>query len=129
MSKFIYSTLANDNRYTGWKTGGADLPSVEVEVIVKGGANVMDPRRDETRGGQVTEISDEEFDAIKDSEVFQRHVKNGFVIVSDTKGDPDKVSTDMTGRDNSAPVEEGDFPSVDEINDKGIVAVKPKNRK
>lgn len=110
MSKFVYSTLANDNRYTGYTKGGADLPRVEYSILVKGGAGVAGKwNRLETPVGAVTEVTDEEAEALASNVIFNRHQQNGFVVLSDRKVAVEEVAADMTGRDESAPLVEADF--------------------
>lgn len=105
MSKklFIFSTLASDVAYTNHAQGGADLPIELPPVLVKGGAGVMNDRIVTPRG-VATEVTEEQVEYLRANPVFLLHEKNGFVMVSDTYGDPDSVAADMTGRDNSAPV-------------------------
>lgn len=108
MTVYIYSTLANDNKYTVYTKGGADLPSVEKQIHIKGGAGVADKRGD-TKYGMLTEITEEEYKALQTVHSFQRHVENGFIYASETKVDPEAAAADMTGRDESAPLVDQDF--------------------
>lgn len=107
---FIYSTLSNDNAYTLYKppVGEGGLPIPTGSVLVKGGAGVANDRVITPRG-IVTEVTDEEFDLLKQCVVFQRHVKNGYIKVDASKTDPEDVAADMTGRDVSAPLVPQDF--------------------
>lgn len=110
---FVYSTLANDNKYTGYTKGGADLPRTTYEILIKGGTGVAGKwTRLETPQGVVTEVTEEEAAALADNVVFKRHQQNGFIFVSDKKADPENVAADMTGRDNSAPLVEADFENA-----------------
>lgn len=115
MSKklFVFSTLASDVAYTNHAQGGADLPIDLPPVRVKGGAGVMNDRIVTPRG-IVTEVTEEEVEYLRANQVFQLHEKNGFVMVSDSYGDPDSVAADMTGRDNSAPVVPQDLKDEDQ---------------
>lgn len=114
---YVYSTLANDNVYTGYTEGGADLPRKTYEILVKGGTgvagkwtNLMTPR------GVVTEITDEEAEALKSNVIFNRHKDNGFVTLDSKYTEPEKVAADMEGRDASAPLVDEDFGKKDERN-------------
>ena len=110
MSKYIFSTLANDNEYTGYEKGGGDLPRVSRKVLIKGGAGVAGrDQRMLTPRGVVTEVTDDEYAFLKTNTVFERHVKNGFIKVEDRAADPEKIAADMTGRDASAPLVDADF--------------------
>lgn len=110
---YVYSTLANDNQYVVWKEQ-PDLPRVEHPILIKGGANVADKRGD-TKPGAVTKITSDDLDALQGNEVFQRHVKNGFLFVTTDapKQDPEAVAGDMEARDNSAPLVPQDFTEGD----------------
>lgn len=108
MSKFIFSTLANDNQYTGYVAGGGDMPRVAWAVLVKGGAGVANARIVTPRG-VMTEVTDEEFKLLQTNVVFGRHFENGFIHVEDRAADPEKIAADMTGRDTSAPLVDADF--------------------
>ena len=105
MSKklYVFSTLASDVAYTNHAQGGGDLPIDLPPVVIKGGAGVANERIVTPRG-VATEVTEEQVEYLRANQVFQLHEKNGFVMVSETNGDPDKVAADMTGRDISAPV-------------------------
>lgn len=105
MSKklYVFSTLASDVAYTNHAQGGGDLPIDLPPVVIKGGAGIANERIVTPRG-VATEVTEEQVEYLRANQVFQLHEKNGFVMVSETNGDPDKVAADMTGRDISAPV-------------------------
>ena len=105
MSKklYVFSTLASDVAYTNHAQGGGDLPIDLPPVVIKGGAGVANERIVTPRG-VATEVTEEQVEYLRQNEIFKLHEKNGFVMVSDTYGDPDTVAADMTGRDNSAPI-------------------------
>lgn len=108
MTNYVYSTLANDNRYAVYVKGGADLPRVARTILVKGGAGVADSRLVTPRG-VVTTVTDDELESLLDSKVFNRHLERGFVTVSTAKEDPEAVAADMASRDASAPVVPEDY--------------------
>lgn len=108
MTNYVYSTLANDNRFAVYVQGGADLPRIERTILIKGGAGVADSRLVTPRG-VVTTVTDDEVAALLDSPVFKRHLDRGFITVSDAKEDPESVAADMTSRDASAPVVPEDY--------------------
>lgn len=89
---YIYSTLTSSVNY-----------STEVgDVLIHGGANVPDQHL-LTPYGKVTEVTDEQYEALKKSHVFQTHVENGFVMADANKVEPEKAAADLTGRDLAAP--------------------------
>lgn len=105
MSKklYVFSTLASDVAYTNHAAGGGDMPIDLPPVTIKGGAGIANERIVTPRG-VATEVTEGQVEYLRANQVFQLHEKNGFVMVSETYGDPDQVAVDMTGRDNSAPV-------------------------
>lgn len=100
---YVFSTLASDVAYTNHVPGGADLPIELPPVLIKGGAGVANDRLITPRG-VATPVTEEQVEYLRANPVFQLHEENGFITVSDTNLDPDKVAADMTGRDNSAPI-------------------------
>lgn len=112
MSKalYVYSTLAADVAYTRYAKGGADMPIVEEQILIKGGAGVANDRF-VTPLGVATRVTQEQADFLNQDFVFSIHKKNGFVQISETEVDGDKAAADMTGRDHSAPVVAHDLPA------------------
>lgn len=100
---YVYSTLSSDVDYTNHQPGGGDMPIELPPVRIKGGAGVANDRLVTPRG-VVTSVTEAEVEYLRANEVFKMHEKNGFVVISDYKDDPDNVAADMTGRDVSAPV-------------------------
>lgn len=115
---YIYSTLSADVVYT----------TLAGDITIHGGANVPDQHM-LTPYGKVTKISEDEYAALKDHEVFKTHVDNGFIRADKNKEDAEKVASDMTGRDASAPdtaesLMAGD-PDIEDVKD-GVVRRKAK---
>jgi hypothetical protein len=106
---YVYSTLASDVLYQNHAPGGADLPIVVSEVLVKGGAGVANDRLITPRG-VATEVTEQQAEALRANPVFVMHEKNGFVQISDSRVDADIAAADMTGRDSSAPIVPEDLP-------------------
>ncbi len=84
--KYIYSSLTCDQQYACYAPKNEQTkeraPVIRHVIGVKGGANVkkgMDNRPNRA----VTALKDASFDLIKDHPVFIRHVKRGFIHVSD----------------------------------------------
>lgn len=115
---YIYSTLSADVVYT----------TLAGDILIHGGANIPDKHL-LTPYGKVTKVTDEQYEALKKVEVFKTHVENGFIRADKNKEDAEKVASDMTGRDESAPDTEeslmaGD-PDVEEVKD-GVIKRKQK---
>lgn len=106
---YVYSTLASDVLYQNHAPGGADLPVVTSEVLVKGGAGVANDRLITPRG-VATEITEQQAEALRANPVFAMHEQNGFVQISESRVDADEAAADMTGRDHSAPIVPNDLP-------------------
>lgn len=116
---YIYSTLSSDQIYT-----------TEVgDVMIKGGANIPDKHL-LTPLGKVTSVTEAQYAALDKHYLFKLHEANGFIRADKNKEDAEKVASDMTGRDDSAPDTaeslslSGDVESVD--TDKGVVRLKGK---
>lgn len=89
---YVYSTLSAPVAYL--VDGG--------EIEIAGGANVAGKHL-ETPRGVVTKLTAEQFAQLEQNHVYQQHKSNGFLLSDTAKEDADKVASDMTGRDLSAP--------------------------
>lgn len=116
MSKkhYVFSTLAAAVSYTGYaKQENDNVPQVQMAVVVNGGTGVANKRTLITPRGVVTEVTEDEAKFLAAHPVFQIHLKNGFVQISDKNADGDEAAADMTGRDESAPLVDEDFSDTD----------------
>ena len=100
---YIYSTLTGDQLYTNYKQSPNGVAIPTAEILICGGANLM-TKALVTPRGTVTEITAEDLAELRKNEVFNLHVENGFIQISESKADADIVAADMTGRDKSAPI-------------------------
>lgn len=101
---YIFSTLSTNQLYTKYlKSEANELARVDRTVLVKGGANVAD-KHFVTPRGVVTEVSDEDYALLKDNDLFNTHVKNGYITVEEKNVNVDKVVSNMTSADESAPL-------------------------
>lgn len=110
---YVYSTLTADTKYTGYKSGGGDLPVIAWQVLIAGGANVA-RKNLTTPYGLATKVSEDELKLLMNDSLFNLHKDNGFIRVSEADEDADKVAADMTGRDESAPLVPQDFDPEDD---------------
>lgn len=110
-----YSTMSTDVAYTFYSdTKVNDLPEVLKTIVVAGGANVA-KKNLETPRGVITSLSDEDAELLSTHPVFQRHQKNGFVVLDKSRRDPEKVSAaQMEAADKSAPLTDADFSGDDD---------------
>ena len=104
----VFSKMAASVRYVDWIKGGADLPSQGKSVFIKGGTGVA-TKHLITPLGIHTEVTSEEAEILKRNHVFQLHLKNGAVLIQESKADPEKVIADMGPDDPSAPLTPADF--------------------
>ena len=102
---YIHSTASQDMNYPIY-AGGTDRPQKVKEIIIKGRANVVDPRTLITPTGAVTEISDADLELLKKSAAFQRHVARGFMRVMN---ESELNTKDMQKRDNSAQLQDSEY--------------------
>lgn len=107
---YVYSTLSNDQMYTSYQVDpkGQKLPQAIGQIFIAGKANIT-TKNFVTPKGMVTEVTPEQLAELKGNELFNLHMKNGFIKVSERKGDTDEVAADMVGRDQSAPLVAEDF--------------------
>ena len=109
---YVFSTLANDQLYTNWLSGGNDLPQKGHSVLIKGGTGVANDRLI-TPLGVSTEISEYDLEELQKNPSFKDHEKNGFVVVKAKKAEAEKVAADMNLKDESAPLTDADYASDD----------------
>jgi hypothetical protein len=107
-SVHVFSTLANDQRYTNYVSNPEGAPIVTGEVLIKGGAGIANDRFI-TPLGVHTEISEEQLGELEKNPVFIRHKRDGFVTVQQRRADPEKVATDMNAKDKSRPLTPADY--------------------
>lgn len=105
---YVFSTLSTDVAYTIYGEAVNDMPTIERQIVINGGANVA-TKNLITPKGVMTTIEDADLELLRAHPVFIMHEKNGFVTVEDKAHDPEKVATNMEARDESAPLTDGDF--------------------
>ena len=109
---YVFSTLANDQNYTNWIAGGADVPIKGHSVLIKGGTGVANDRLI-TPLGVSTEITDYDLEELQKNPSFKAHEKEGFVTVKAKKVEVEKVAADMNLKDESAPLTDADYQKED----------------
>ena len=107
---YVYSTLTNDQIYTLWKCDPqAQKPNVPLKKVqIKGGHGRMDKNL-VTPLGIVTEVTDEELEALNKISSFKKHIDKGFIKVDKKNVDPEKAVSTMKGKDKSAQKTPADF--------------------
>lgn len=108
-SKFIFSTLTNDQVYATWKQAdGTRLPVRDQQVKINGGTGVAS-KHFVTPRGVVTEVTAEQLAILEKVPAFQRHKERGFLSIEDKRHDVEKVAADLKPNDDSAPLTPEDF--------------------
>lgn len=118
---FIVSRASQDNEYIVWGTTTNGQKVVKKSILIKGGANVMDKSTMTTPKGVVTEISDEDWEVLKEHTAFKRHLERGFMEVMKEEKKARRSSKEKSDKkDGSAQLTPKDFedrgqtaPSVD----------------
>jgi len=106
---YVYSKLANSQKYTTYRQGGADLQVIDHEVLIAGGAGVANKSLI-TPQGVMTPVTDFDLDHLRQNHVFKLHEKNGFIRVEAKKQDVEKVIANMSAQsDPGAPLVDADF--------------------
>lgn len=101
MTMYVYSALGQDTIYTDY-IKMVDLPVIKQQVYVKGGVGVANKNLITPRGVR-TEVSDAEYEFLKNNEVFKQHIKNGFIAVEKYKEKAEKVAANsLKEKDGSA---------------------------
>ena len=112
MGKYVFSTLTANQKYPIWaKVPGRDLPVQKSYVLIRGGAN-LPSKTLVTPQGVMTPIIDEQYEQLKQSSGFKKHLANGFLSVEDKPYDIDKVVSDLEEKDTSAPMTAKDFENA-----------------
>jgi hypothetical protein len=110
---YVFSTLANDQRYVNWVKGPNDIPTEGYSVFIKGGTGVANDRLI-TPQGVATEITEEDLAQLEQNPSFMQHKKDGFVTVRAKKAEAEKVAADMNLKDESAPMTHSDYKSEED---------------
>jgi len=109
MSQYVFSSLANPQRFIQYASGGADIPVPMGDgILIAGGTGVAN-RNLITPLGVMTEVSDEDAAYLAKVPAFQAHVKAGHITIEKKRADPEKVAAGMNMRDGGAPKTPADF--------------------
>ena len=110
---YVYSTLTNDYAYTNFEPVTINGQPRQIkrssdgfkeQILIKGGANIPNDHFI-TPLGVRTEITERQYAALQDNRTFQKHLKQGLILVKSEKDDPEAVARAyMLARDQSAPL-------------------------
>ena len=98
---YIYSTLTNDQSYDVYRLAPTGVSVLVGSVKIAGGHGRINDRFVTPRG-VATEVTDEQYKLLKQCEVFNTHVKNGFIVAETKKKEAEAVASEMEGADKSA---------------------------
>lgn len=120
--KMILSTLTSPQDVVLTKKTDNGALVIVKTITLKGGANVIDRHTLVTPQGVITELTDADFDLLKQTAFYKRMESRGFlrpVEAKETAEDTQKAG--MEKKDNSAQKTEEDFPDEDAkpVNSKG----------
>lgn len=107
----VYSTLGQDNVYTGYRSTH-DLPVAESHVVIYGGTGVINKNL-VTPYGVLTTVLDSDYELLQKNPDFQRHVENGFIVAQKQEEKIEKVVKYMRPKDGSAQLTPDDFKNPD----------------
>lgn len=129
----VFSTLAAPMAYTDFHTADNGVPVAKGEVLIKGGAGVMNENLLTPRGVP-TMVTEKQVELLKRNSVFQLHERNGYVVIDEVDRPPgeteiEQMAAVMTGRDNSAPLVAEDFTANGQPAPKTDAAPKATRRK
>lgn len=117
MSKkiFVYSTMSASVRYCAAIEGGADMPVPQDGIVIKGGTGVANKNLITPSGAVATQVTSEQLEQLRQDRVFNEHLKNGYLLISDDQKDGEAAASDMESRDNSAPLTPEDYEAVGDV--------------
>lgn len=126
---YIFSTLTCDNAYTLYRqTDPRQLGYIEKSILIKGGHGVAGKHLI-TPKGVMTEVTDADYEILKDNYHFQQHIANGFIVVEKKKLDTEEVAAKMEDRDASAPVIPSEYVNEEDADGRVRKVYKPKGKK
>lgn len=115
MTYYVYSTLSSHQIYTNYQPveeGNRDpFPKKVHSVTIKGQAGLAKGRAPEiiTPRGVRTEITDDDYEALKQNPIFKIHFDNKHVSVEQIKANANKVADNELEPDVSRPRVPEDF--------------------
>lgn len=106
----VFSTLANPQKIVVWSKPPENgmLPQPLREVLIRGGAGIASKNLI-TPQGVHTAITQEEYDAIADTQHFKQFIESGHFRVERKEYDIDKMVGDMNSRDPGGPLTPADY--------------------
>ena len=101
---YIYSTSSSDNKYESFERSANGIVTEKNSLFIAGKANVSNPKTLVTPSGMLTIVEEADYKAVESSDMFQRHLKRGFLKVSKTRVEAEDAAKDMTAKDKAAQI-------------------------
>lgn len=112
--KLILSTLTAAQNVVLTKKGANGALVVVKTITINGGANVADKKTLVTPSGVVTELSDKDFDMLKETDFYKRMEKRGHIRPIEHKSEAeDTKKNGMKQKDNSAQKTDEDYADAE----------------
>ncbi len=108
MSKYIYSTLSNDQNFTVWvgTENEKAIPTRKAVITINGKANIINKTNLITPKGVLTIVEDGQLAELEKMPAFKRFIERGFIKVEAKEAKTtDVVAKDMKEKDKSAPLD------------------------
>ena len=110
--KYIVSKSSQGIDFMDWEKTVGGLNRLKRSVSIKGCAFVADKKTLEAVNGVVTEITDEDYDWLKDNPTFKQMEKDGFMVVMDKEKEAKKEAEKGDKKDASAQLTPEDFEAA-----------------
>ena len=108
MAHYIVSTASAPMQYCIYENGKGNNPKIKCKIRIDGYANVANKYTLQTSNCAVTEISDEEWEMLRNNSSFKDHMAKHFMFHTEVN-DPKKAVVDMKAKDNSAQINDPEF--------------------
>lgn len=110
--KYIVSKSSQGIEFGDWKTTTGGINRLVRSVLIKGGAFVADKKTLEAVKGVVNEVSDEDYEWLKENPTFKQMVNDGYIVVFEKEGPATKEADKGDMKDNSAQLTPEDFEAA-----------------
>lgn len=107
---YIYSTMSADNCYAaipnlvkGTKAlQPRGLAQAKSKILIAGRANVVHDKTRVLSKAIKTELTEAEYNSVKDNDMFKRHLERGFLKIEEKEFKVEDVAKDMKAKDKGA---------------------------
>ena len=110
--KYIVSKSSQGIEFMDWEKTVGGLNRLKRSVVIKGTAFVADKKTLEANKGCVTEISDEDYEWLKDNPTFKQMENDGYMVVMDKEKAAEKEAEKGDKKDASAQLTPEDFEAA-----------------